>query len=722
MTNITITMHKDQIRNRTESRHHSVRKDLSVDDSFYKEKGHEHIDPKLSKYNTGLVDYDLRTTFDELFTPKLSVWSEKQKNRNKRLANGYALPPGVKKEDAKAWEVAWRLRLIEVLEDGSYVKLDDKKKKKHIDITKELIPVDQALRAGDRVKAAKLLAEVLSKYDDKDIEDTVFHDQVLRYYEETKKKHPRCKKKYIEDQIQRFINPVTAGEAYFDQLMASQQQQPTYSFIFQVGAYQDEGWEEFRPDSEYWQKNQEILKKFVEKFKKENPNFLITFAWIHVDEKKKPAHLHLEVVPIVDYGDIPPKGKKPIEVSLRGALRAEGYKGEDYEKKDTGSPSKNADRKAFSAWCDHQRGILKELCEEKGYTVIKGKPGAGIARTEDYKELRQLDERIEERKKEKAQLNDDISVLTETKKNMETALATEYKEKRKQVDADKKALDEEYVQKKADLESEFEQKKKDLQEEYDNSPTVQALQTARDELDKVNAKKVKLDKTMKDAFESVDLTYDNDADFDSQMQTFASTLVTYVDSAETQRDEAVKEKNSARNLRDSYRQQAKTAYKDEWAAITQRQKDLDQSEKNFNTKVDNAVDRKLEVYVSRISNQYRYGYAKTSYDQAYAYAVRYHAETLYTELSKFTDGNDYAIKYVTDKVSDDHLDHWCYPWKASLRKAYYRFLAICSGAERAKQEVDSWGVKLHLPGLDKVSEIKQVVKTKFKQIFKSKNL
>lgn len=717
MTNITITMHKDEVRHRTESRHHSVRKDLSPDDPFYKEKGHEHIDARLSKYNTGLVDLNLRDTFDALFTPKLSVWSEKQKNRNKRLAGGYALPPGVKKEDAKAWEVAWRLRLIEVIEDGQYVKLNDEKKKNHIDITKELIPVDQALRAGDRVKAAKLLVGVLSKYDDKDIESTVFHDQVLRYYEQTKRDHPRCKKKYIEDQIERFVKPVTAGEAYFDQLMASQQQQPTYSFIFQVGSYQDEGWEEFRPDSEYWQKNQEILKKFVEKFKKENPNFLVTFAWIHVDEKKKPAHLHLEVVPIVDYGDTPPKGKKPIEVSFRGALRAEGYKGEDYEKKDSGTPSKNADRKAFSAWCDHQRDILKELCEEKGYTVVKGKKGAGIARTEDYKEARQLDEYIEKRTKEKEQLNDDISVLTETKKNMETALATEYQEKRKQADANEKALDEEYDQKKADLEAEFEQKKKDLQEEYDNSPTVQALQTARDELDKVNAKKVKLDKTMETAFNSVDLTYDADGDIDDQLKTLAATLTGIVDNAEI-------EKNTARKQRDLYRQQAKTAYKAEWAAITQRQKDLDQSEKNFektfNTKVDNAVDRKLEVYANRISNEYRYGYAKTSYDQAYAYAVRYHAETLYTELSKFTDGNDYAIKYVTDKVSDDHLDHWCYPWKASLRKAYYRFLAICSGAERAKQEVDSWGIKLHLPGLDKVSEIKQAAKTKFKQLFKSR--
>lgn len=715
MPETTITMHKDEIRHRTESRHHSVRKDLSVDDPFYDEKGHEHIDPKLSKYNTEIINYDLRTTFDELFTPKLSVWSEKQKNRNKRLANGYALPPGVKKEDAKAWEVAWRLRLIEVLEDGQYVKLNDEKKKKHIDITKELIPVDQALRAGDRVKAAKLLAGVLSKYDDKDIENTVFHDQVLRYYEQTKRDHPRCKKKYIEDQILRFSKPITAGEAYFDQLMASGQQQPTYNFIFQVGSYQDENWEEFRPDSNTWQKNQEILENFVQKFKKENPNFFITFACIHVDENKKPAHLHLEAVPIVNYGDTPPKGKKPIEVSLRGALRAEGYKGEDYEKKKDGSPSKNADRRAFTAWSNRQRALLQELCEEKGYTVVKGKPGAGIARTEDYKELRQLDERIEERKKEKEQLDDDISVLTETKKNMETALATEYKEKRKQVDADKKALDEEYAQKKADLETNFEQKKKDLQEEYDNSPTVQALQTARDDLDKVNAKKVKLDKTMKTAFSSVDLTYDADGDIDSQLKTLATTLTGIVDTAETQ-------KTAARKQRDVYRQQAKTAYKDEWAAITQRQKDLDQSEKNFTTKVDNAVDRKLDVYANRISNQYRYGYAKTSYDQAYAYAVRYHAETLYTELSKFTDGNDYAIKYVTDKVSDSHLDHWCYPWKASLRKAYYRFLAICSGAERAKQEVDSWGIKLHLPGLDKVSEIRQTVKAKFKQLFKSKDL
>lgn len=707
-------MHKDEIRHRTESRHHSVRKDLSPDDSFYDEKGHEHIDARLSKYNTELVDYDLRTTFDELFTPKLSTWSEKQKNRNKRLANGYALPPGVKKADAKAWEMAWRLRLIEVIEDGQYVKLNDEKKKKHIDITKELIPVDEALRAGDRGKAAKLLAEVLSKYDDKDIEDTVFHDQVLRYYEETKKKHPRCKKKYIEDQIQRFASPITAGEAYFDQLMASGQQQPTYSFIFQVGAYQDEGWEEFRPDSDYWKKNQEILKKFVEKFKKENPNFLITFACIHVDEKKKPAHLHLEVVPIVDYGATPPKGKKPIEVSLRGALRAEGYKGEDYEKKDSGTPSKNADRKAFSAWCDHQRGILKELCEEKGYTVVKGKKGAGIARTEDYKEARQLDEYIEKRTKEKEQLDDDISVLTETKKNMETALATEYKEKRKQIDADKKALDEEYDQKKADLETDFEQKKKDLQKEYDASPTVKALQTARDNLDKVNARKIKLDKVMEDAFSSVDLTYDADGNIDDQLKTLATTLTDIVDTAETQ-------KNAARKQRDLYRQQAKVAYKDKEKELSQRETELSQNEANFDSKVDKAVSRKLATCVNRVAVRYKYGYAKSSYDQAMTYAMRYHAEALYDRLSKY-ESDAYAVKFATDKLSEDQLDKDCYPWKSLFRKAYHRFNSICAGIEQAKVEIDAWNLNLRLPGLEKVSEIKQAINSKFKQLFKSKEV
>lgn len=712
MTNTTITMHKDEIRHRTESRHHSLRKDLSPDDPFYKEKGHEHINPKLSKYNTEIVNLNLRDTFDELFTPKLSVWSEKQKNRNKRLAGGYALPPGVKKEDAKAWELAWRLRLIEVLEDGSYVKLNDEKKKKHIDITKELIPVDEALRAGDRVKAAKLLAGVLSKYDDTDIETTVFHDQVLRYYEETKKKHPRCKKKYIEDQIQRFATPVTAGEAYFDQLMASGQQQPTYNFIFQIGSYQDENWEEFRPDSNTWQKNQEILENFVQKFKKENPNFFVTFACIHVDEQKKPAHLHLEAVPIVDYGATPPKGKKPIEVSLRGALRAEGYKGEDFEKKDTGSPSKNADRKAFSAWCDHQRGILKELCEEKGYTVVKGKPGAGIKRTEDYKEYRQLGEAVKQRKIEKEQLDDDIETLAKTKENMSSSLVAEYQEKRKQVDADKKALDEEYDQKKADLEAEFEQKKKDLQKEYDESPTVKALQTARDSLDKVNAKKVKLDKVMEDAFSSVDLTYDADGDIDSQLKTLATTLTDIVDTAETQ-------KNNARKQRDTYRQQAKTAYKDKEEELSQREATLSQNEADFDSKVDTAVSRKLSTCVNRVAIRYKYGYAKSSYDQAMTYAMRYHAETLYDRLSKY-ESDAYAIKFATDKLSEDQLDKDCYPWKSLFRKAYHRFNSICAGIEQAKIEINAWGLDLKLPGFDKVGEIKEAVKTKFKQLFKSR--
>ena len=213
---------------------------------------------------------------------------------------------------------------------------------------------------------------------------------------------------------------------------------------------------------------------------------------------------------------------------------------------------------------------------------------------------------------------------------------------------------------------------------------------------------------MKDAFSSVDLSYDADGDIDDQLKTLAGTLIDIVDTAKTQ-------KNDARKQRDTYRQQAK----DKEEELSQREATLSQNEANFDSRVDRAVSRKLSTCVNRVAVRYRYGYAKSSYDQAMAYAMRYHAETLYDRLSKY-ESDAYAVKFATDKLSEDQLDKDCYPWKSLFRKAYHRFNSICAGIEQAKVEIDAWGLDLKLPGFDKVGEIKEAVKTKFKQLFKSR--
>ena len=100
--------------------------------------------------------------------------------------------------------------------------------------------------------------------------------------------------------------------------------------IVQVGNIDD--FENLSPEEQQELRGQmrDTLREYMETFQKENPNFRVVNAVIHMDEVSLSPHLHLTYVPVSE-----PKKGQVIQNSLNGALKAMGFL-TDKEKDDEG--------------------------------------------------------------------------------------------------------------------------------------------------------------------------------------------------------------------------------------------------------------------------------------------------------------------------------------------------------------------------------------------------
>lgn len=681
----TVTFHKDEVHGREESRAHDKRKDRAADDPWYQKKGHEHIIQKFSKLNYE-YDIDTKEIFDKFFTVKLGDWNAKQK-KSRKVYGGKTLPAEVKKEDAKYWALAWRLRLGELLAGGNYEKKDTKRDK----VTELIALWVNARLTGDK-QAENEAAEALSAYSKKDKKTALDWAKVMACYQETKKKHPRVKKSYIEDQIEIFENPITIGEGYYMDLQESGKYQPTYSFIVEVGSCKDKDYDNDHRDTAYWTTRKQILLNFIDEFKKKNPNLIITKAYIHMDEDMKPPHLHLEVIPISESDT-----GKPVEVSLRGALRSQGYKGEDYDK--SGKASKNSDREAFTTWCNDMRVVAGDCCKVYGLTLVKGKKGPGIVRPEDYREYAKLQADVEKVKRE-------IEELNQVKQEKDSLIADQAK-----TIEEKKSL--------------IEEKDKVIEEKESLIVTLQKQTTEqRNLVTKLKADaggQTKLLNGIKDkingAFEAFDLTPDYDKDPLDNLTKFSNELDDVVSSVQTT---------------------VATAYQDKENDLLSREKDLSKSEKvfvqekkNFDEKVEKAAKTKFIDKLKRVGLNFRYGYAESAYRAALKYATQYRAHTLYDELVAWNDNDKegrgdhaFSLAFAKDDTNQGavsrQLKESCYPWKNPFRTAFHKAKNWLSGAKMAFKtletdselnEVKNLKNLFHVPGFESEEDFDKLEKT-----------
>ena len=115
------------------------------------------------------------------------------------------------------------------------------------------------------------------------------------------------------------------------------------------------------PDAEQQELRQqmkEILTEYMETFQKENPNFKIVNAVIHMDEMSMSPHLHLTYVPVAEMK----RGQK-IQNSLNSAYKAMGFES-DIKRDENGIFETNQTK-----WQTKERNRVIDIAARHGLTV-----------------------------------------------------------------------------------------------------------------------------------------------------------------------------------------------------------------------------------------------------------------------------------------------------------------------------------------------------------------
>lgn len=180
-------------------------------------------------------------------------------------------------------------------------------------------------------------------------------------------------------------------KSYLQKVRENSKLNECYEFIAQVGN------EKQHPDEKLSKK---ILKKYIEDFKKRNPNLYVFGAYYHADELAQTPHIHVDYIPIA-------KGKKTglkIRNNLRSALEELGYETEFVEQDKAPNPdTKKPSKKLYSAemkFQEAERKALIEICQSFGLEIVQ--PNRSPDENMSSKELRRVrDIRIQNMQKEK---------------------------------------------------------------------------------------------------------------------------------------------------------------------------------------------------------------------------------------------------------------------------------------------------------------------------------
>lgn len=136
-----------------------------------------------------------------------------------------------------------------------------------------------------------------------------------------------------------------------------------YEAIVQFGGKDDDektGVKGISDDPEKREKCLEGLKKYYERWKKENPNLHIVAAAIHMDETS--PHLHIIYVPVV-LSERGQKVRNDRSTALKSQLKMHGI-----------DISKNGQKEnATTAWQERQRVVLREIAKEVGLDMKQTK-------------------------------------------------------------------------------------------------------------------------------------------------------------------------------------------------------------------------------------------------------------------------------------------------------------------------------------------------------------
>ncbi|WEV63201.1 plasmid recombination protein (plasmid) [Lactobacillus sp. ESL0731] len=181
---------------------------------------------------------------------------------------------------------------------------------------------------------------------------------------------------------------------YYQQVLHSKNQQTQREFIVQVGNQQDY-LNKDRANSKNWRAAKMILTEFEQEFEKDNPNFIVYNAVIHMDEPGSP-HLHLNVVPVAHL----PHAKRGLTIkpSFDKALREEGYQNDP---KDS--------RALFSNFQHHETEQLSKIALRFGIEREAGFTNR-LKNVHEYKQAMRRVDQAQEIAKTQQQENAEVQV------------------------------------------------------------------------------------------------------------------------------------------------------------------------------------------------------------------------------------------------------------------------------------------------------------------------
>ena len=150
-------------------------------------------------------------------------------------------------------------------------------------------------------------------------------------------------------------------------LTANNKQKSFYEDLVQVGDMHDTGCG--TPDAET---AKQCLTEYYEHYIKNNPNFFVFNAVIHMDEAT--PHLHINYIPIGHY-------EKGLDTrnAMANALEEMGYTGVN----------------AAAKWREHEREVFTEICKYNGFTIAEPLKSRGYNFTVDeYKNIQEEKKRL----------------------------------------------------------------------------------------------------------------------------------------------------------------------------------------------------------------------------------------------------------------------------------------------------------------------------------------
>lgn len=169
---------------------------------------------------------------------------------------------------------------------------------------------------------------------------------------------------------------------YYNQIRADQKKHNVYEMI--IGVYPENG--ETIAD----EIGKEILKDFVNDWKRRNPNLEMVGAYYHADEQGKAPHVHIDYIPVAH-------GYKKGPETQTALVKALGEQGFTKDKKLTSQMQ----------WEKSENKYLESLCNERGVSVEHPLKGQGVEHlhTNIFKAKKDLEDvecTIREKKQEAA--------------------------------------------------------------------------------------------------------------------------------------------------------------------------------------------------------------------------------------------------------------------------------------------------------------------------------